>query len=499
MFGVELYATVRQLVFLDGLSRRDVARRLGISRDTVSKMCRYAAPPGYVRTKPVERPKLGRLIGVIDAILDGDERAPVKQRHTAKRIWLRLCDEHGFAGGYTTVKDYVRRVRTRRREVFVPLAHPPGHAQIDFGEAIGVIAGKRSPLHLFCMYLPHSDASFVKAYPAETTEALLDGVASGFAFFGGVSQSVLLDNMKLAVVRILPDGTRERTAAFTRLVSHYVFKDRYGRPGRGNDKGNVEALVKFARHAFLTPVPNEPSFAALNAALEHQCVERLKGASGRDPTPIGERLMADLTAFRSLPSGVFEACDMRPGRVSSTALVRYRNVDYSVPTAHAYTTILVKGFVEEVVIVAGGVEIARHARSYEPGDMVCDPRHYLALIETKPGALDQAAPLQEWDLPPAFAEMRRLLEARSGRAGKREYIQILRLTEIAPPTVVASAIVEAIRRGVIGFDAVRQLLVARIEGRPARLDSQAYPYLPTATVKTTAAADYAALLSGRAA
>ena len=100
---MELYATVRQLVFLDGLSRRDVARRLGISRDTISKMCRYAAPPGYVRTKPVERPKLGPLVGVIDAILNADEKAPVKQRHTAKRIWVRLRDEHGFAGGYTVL------------------------------------------------------------------------------------------------------------------------------------------------------------------------------------------------------------------------------------------------------------------------------------------------------------------------------------------------------------------------------------------------------------
>lgn len=180
-----------------------MARRLGLSRDMVSKMCRYAAPPGYVRTKPVARPKLGPLIGVIDAILDADETALAKQRHTAKRIWQRLRAEHGFTGGYTTVKDYVRRVRVRRREAFVPLAHPPGHAQIDFG----------------------------KAYPAETIEALLDGIASGFGFFGGVPQSVLLDNMKLAVVRIRPDGSRERTAAFTRIVSHFVFQDRYGRPG----------------------------------------------------------------------------------------------------------------------------------------------------------------------------------------------------------------------------------------------------------------------------
>lgn len=499
MYRVEIYATVRQLVFLDGMSRREVARRLGLSRDTVSKMCRYEAPPGYVRTKPVPRPRLGPLIGVIDAIVDADETAPAKQRHTAKRIWQRLRDEHGFTGGYTTVKDYVRRVRVRRREAFVPLAHPPGHAQIDFGQAIGLIGGRRVTVHLFCMHLPHSDASFVKAYPAETIEALLDGIASGFAFFGGVPQSVLLDNMKLAVAGIRPDGSRERTAAFTRAVSHFVFQDRYGRPGRGNDKGNVEALVKHARRSFLTPVPSAPSFADLNGALEQQCLARLNETAGRDPAPIGERLLADLAAFHALPVGLFEACDIRAGRVSSTALVRYRNVDYSVPTAHAHTTVLVKGFVEHVVIVAEGTEIARHGRSYEAGDMVCDPRHYLALIEQKPGALDQAAALQNWELPPAFGEMRRLMEARSGRAGKREYIQILRLTEIAPPAVVGAAITEAIRRRVIGFDAVKQLLVARIEGKPARLDRDAYPYLPMTQVKTTSAADYAALLSGRAA
>ena len=120
MYAVEVYATVRQLVFLEGKSRREVARLLGLSRDTVRKMCRYAAPPGYVRTKPVEHPKLGPLIPVIDAILAADRTAPPKQRHTAKRVWQRLRDEHGFAGGYTTVKDYVRQARVRQREVFEP-------------------------------------------------------------------------------------------------------------------------------------------------------------------------------------------------------------------------------------------------------------------------------------------------------------------------------------------------------------------------------------------
>ncbi len=133
-------------------------------------MCRYSAPPGYVRTKAPERPKLGPLVPVIDAILETDKTAPPKQRHTAKRIFERLRAEHGFAGGYTVVKDYVRLARTRSREVFVPLAHPPGHAQVDFGECIGVIGGVRMKLHVFCF----------EQLPTAISGALIGGEAPDF-------------------------------------------------------------------------------------------------------------------------------------------------------------------------------------------------------------------------------------------------------------------------------------------------------------------------------
>ena len=163
MFVVESYAAVRRFVFLEGHSRREAARVFGLSRDTVAKMCRYSAPPGYVRTRPADKPKLGALVPVIEAILEADRTAPPKQQHTAKRIFERLRDEHGYGGGYTVVKDHVRRQRARGREVFVPLAHPPGHAQVDFGEAEAVIGGVRQKVHFFCMDLPQSDACFVKA------------------------------------------------------------------------------------------------------------------------------------------------------------------------------------------------------------------------------------------------------------------------------------------------------------------------------------------------
>jgi len=499
MFTVEIYAAVRRFVFIDGKSRREAARVFGLSRDTVAKMCRYSAPPGYVRSKAPERPKLGPLLPVIDAILESDKTAPPKQRHTAKRIFERLRDEHGFAGGYTVVKDYVRLARMRSREVFVPLAHPPGHAQVDFGECAAVIGGIRMKLHVFCFDLPQSDACFIKAYAAETTEAFLDGHVSAFAFFGGVPLSILYDNLKLAVAKILGDGNRRRTQAFTELVSHFLFDDRFGRPGKGNDKGKVEGLVKFTRANYLTPVPHAPSIEALNARLNERCLARQNERASRHEQTIGERIIADKAMLRELPAAPFEACHKVATKVSSLSLVRYRTNDYSVPTKYGFSDVLAKGFVDEVVIFCDGALIARHARSYARDDFVFEPRHYLALLEQKPGALDQAAPLQGWTLPETLAHLRRLLEARMGKRGKREFIQVLRLTEVFPEAIVVGAALDAIRLGAIGFDAVKQLVVAKLENRPVRLDLAAYPYLPSPSVKTTSPADYLALVSREAA
>ena len=466
----------------------------GLSRETVGKMGRFSLPPGYTRTKPAAKPKLGPLLPVVDAILEADRAAPAKQRHTAKRIFERLRDEHGFAGGHTVVKDYVRVCRARGRETFVPLAHPPGHAQVDFGEAVAIIGGVRRKIRFFCMDLPQSDACFVKAYPAETTEAFLDGHVSAFAFFGGVPLSILYDNTTIAVARICGDGKRERTRAFTELVSHYLFQDRFGRLAKGNDKGKVEGLVKFSRANFMVPVPEATSFAELNAMLEERCRTRQGERAGRHAGTIGERLVADTGALRALPPVPLEPpCEKRAARVSSTALVRFRTNDDSVPTVYGFQDVLVKAFVNEVVILHGGNEVARHPRCYGEGAFVADPLHYLALIETKPNALDQAAALQDWSLPEVFQHLRHLLEARMGNRGKREFIQVLRLLEAMPLDVVTAAVTKAARIGAIGFDAVKLIALARIEHRPARLDLAAYPHLPRTDVKTTRAADYAVL------
>jgi transposase len=498
MFSVELYGRVRHACHVEGLSQREAARRFGIHRSTVRKMLAFSVPPGYRRQGPPARPKLEGFTAIIDQILDDDRTASAKQRHTAKRIYDRLRAEHGFTGGSTIVKDYVRERRARAREMFVPLAHPPGHAQADFGAAVAVIGGVEQTIHFFCLDLPHSDAGFVKAYPAERTEAFLDGHNAAFAFLGGVPRSILYDNTNLAVARILGDGTRARTRAFAELRSHYLFQDRFGRPGKGNDKGKVEGLVGYARRNFLVPVPVCASFAALNAQLERRCLERLDHRVRGHAATIGERLERDLAALQPRPAVPYDACERKAARVSALALVRYERNDYSVPTAYGHRPVLVKGYVDEVVIACGAEVIARHPRSYAREDFVFDPRHYLALLERKIGALDQAAPLQGWALPAAFATLRRLLEARLGKAGRREYVQVLRLLETFRLEDVDAGVREALRLGAIGFDAVKHLVLCRIERRPPKLDLTVYPYLPRVAVATTSAKAYLALLGGAA-
>ena len=207
----------------------------------------------------------------------------------------------------------------------------------------------------------------------------------------------------------------------------------------------------------------------------------------------------DLEALLPLPAAPYDACDQRAGRVSSLSLVRYRTTDYSAPVAYGHRDVLVKGYVDRVVISCGSEVIARHPRSYQRDDFVFDPIHYLPLLERKTGALDQAAPLRGWDLPGEFATLRRLLESRMGSRGKREFVQVLRLLESFRLEEVHAAVQDSLRLGALSFDAVKHLVLCRLEGRPPRLDLDLYPYLPKVSVNTTSAGDYMALLSGKAA
>jgi hypothetical protein len=230
--------------------------------------------------------------------------------------------------------------------------------------------------------------------------------------------------------------------------------------------------------------------------LQEQCLTRQGDIVRGHTETVGDRLMRDLDALMALPPTPYDACDKVSARATSISMVRYRNNDYSVPVAYAHHEVQVRGYIHEVVIGCGAEVIARHRRSYARADMVFDPMHFLPLLEQKVGALDQAAPLQGWDLPDEFATLLRLLEARMGRSGKREYVAVLRLLERFELTHLHAAIRQAPDLGAIGCDAVKHLVLRRIEKRPPRLDLDIYPDLPRAQVGTTNPAGYMSLMSG---
>jgi transposase len=239
---------------------------------------------------------------------------PRKQRHTAKRVFDRLRDGCGFTGGYTIIKDYMREREQRRQEVFVPLSHPPGHAQADFGEAMVVIGGVERKAHFFVLDLPHSDGCYVRAYPAAVSEAWVDGHMSmpspSSAACRSRSSTTTTDAWWR---RSCPDGTRKRATLFSGFQSHYLIRDRYGRPGKGNDKGSVEGLVGYARRNFMVPIPRFATWEAFNAWLEAQCRkrqrDRLRGESERSENGCSGIWLP------CVPCRVaFDACDQASGQ-----------------------------------------------------------------------------------------------------------------------------------------------------------------------------------------
>ncbi len=284
----------------------------------------------------------------------------------------------------------------------MPLAPPPGEAQTDFGEVVVEIAGTRVKAALAVMSLPYSDVFFVSAFPRECTETFQAAHDNSFEFFGGVPTKFAYDNTTVAVKKVLEGPNRELTTEFLRLESHFLFTHRFCRVVRGNEKGHVESLVGYHRRNFLVPVPSFESFAELNAYLARRCENELDRTLRGYAEPKRTRLETDRAAMLPIPKTTFESRKVSYARANSLSLVRFDRNDYSVPTAYAHSHVVVIGGVETVKIVAEGHLVATHARSWERAQTFYEPVHYLALLERKPGALDAARPLEDWQLPACF-------------------------------------------------------------------------------------------------
>lgn len=489
---MEQWARVRRKVLIEQRSKRSVMSEEGLHWETLQKILSHSRPPGYRRVK-----KCGRKIDAhaewVQGILESDREVPRKQRHTAKRLFERLKAERGFEGGYTAVKELVAELKAVKREVFIPLVHRRGEAQVDFGHALVNVGGVLKKRPFFVMSLPYSDGFFVQVFERENTESFWEGHVRAFKFFGAVPGRISYDNSRIAVARMLGGRQRKLTDGFLQLQSHYLFEEHFCRPARGNEKGVVEGIVRYSRANFLVPVPQVRALEELNARLGESCREdlkrRLRGKHGSK----AELLAEELPVMRQLPLAEFEACRVQATRASNLSLVRFDSNDYSVPVRCAHREVVVKGDCERVRIYRGEEEVADHQRIWDSQQVRFEPRHYLALLERKAGALDFARPLENWELPERFGVLRRRLEAEHGSEGTREYVKVLRLLEQRSLKRVEHAVGAALEMGCARYELIAQHLYG--EDREAavfQLDGR--DHLKVVNVACTDPGAYAILL-----
>lgn len=436
-----------------------ILEETGMHWKTLEKILEYPEPPGYRMKQARPKTKVGPFLERIYEILSDDQKSNLpKQRHTALKIF-EIIEDEGYTGKYTQVKEVVREWKKVNKEVFIPLDHPPGEAQVDYGFATVNMEGRLRKMAYFAMSLPYSDAMFVMACDRECTETFWEGHVRAFRFFGGVPKRIIYDNSKIAAKLIIGAHKRELTDGFMQLQSHYLFEEHFCCVRRPNEKGVVEGVVKYARLNFMVPVPQVQNLEELNEKLEASCREDLKRKLRGQSRSKEELLKEDQAAFLSLPPSPFDACRKEDIRASSLSLGRFDCNDYSVPVEYAHHLLLAKGYIDRVVFCYQDKVIAEHKRIWEKEQVSLKPEHYLPLLETRPGALDYGKPFAEWDLPDCFNVLRRRMENELGLGkGVREYIRVLQLLRKRPLSDLSRAVEKTLRVGGCTRDVVAQYL-----------------------------------------
>jgi transposase len=456
---VELFEQIRRDRDREGLSIRALAARHGVHRRAVRQALVSPLPPAKRSPSSRPAPKLGAYRALIDGWLEADREAPRKQRHTAKRIWARLVDEHGADVAETTVRDYVR---ARKRamgwpvgEVFVPQVHAPGaQAEVDWGEAQVDLAGVRTTVHLFFMRASFSGAAFCQASLAETQQAFLELHVEAFDWFGGVFERIRFDNLASAVKQVLKGRRRAETDRFVALRSHYLFASEFTTPGLegAHEKGGVEGEVGRFRRNHLVPVPAVADLGELNALLLAGCERDLRRRMVGRAETVGETWTIERPLLRALPAEPFDATETAAPRVDAKSLVTIRQNRYSVPARLAGLKVSARIGAREITISHGGAVVARHERLHGRFGTSAQLDHYLELLERKPGALEHSVPLAQergrgaW--PAAFDELWAALTGRYGRSeAARQMVDVLLLCREHGPDRVTLAVRGALTAG----------------------------------------------------
>lgn len=471
---MELLSVIRRWRHRDHFSIREISRRTGLSRNTVRK---YLRSDGVEpRFKIADRPsKLDPYADKLSHMLRQEAGKSRKQKRTIKQLHADLV-ALGYEGSYNRVAAFARDWKAARqreqqtagRGAFVPLTFLPGEAfQFDWSEDWAVIGGERMKLQVAHFKLAYSRAFIVRAYLQQTHEMLFDAHNHAFRVLGGVPRRGIYDNMRTAVDKVGRGKQRQVNARFSAMVSHFLFEAEFCNPAAGWEKGQVEKNVQDARHRLWQPLPNFPSLEALNDWLERRCLELwAQIPHGARPGAIADAWVEEVRSLMEMPRA-FDGFVEYAKRVSPTCLIHLERNRYSVPASFANRPVSVRVYPGRIVVAAEGQIICDHrrvfARSHDrQSTTVYDWRHYLAVIQRKPGALRNGAPFAE--LPAAFRLLQQSLLKKPG--GDREMVEILALVLQHDEQAVLAAVELALAAGAPTKTHILNLLHRLVDGKP---------------------------------
>ena len=470
MLRMDQYELVRTAQRVYGQSISELSRMTGHSRNTIKKAIR-GEPWGYKEREHQPFPVLEPYLETIDTWIEGDRDQPKKQRHTARRVYHRLIEEHDYSGCESTVRRYVRLAKIKfgigASKAFVPCDPRAGYeAEVDWGTTNAIIEGKEVRLKFLCMRSKYSGKHFVRCYPCERQQAFFDAHIQGFEFFGGVFPVLIYDNLKTAVLKVLKGRGRTEQEEFRKLKAYYSFEARFCNPDSGHEKGGVEGLVGFARRNYMVPVPQADSLAELNEQLLKRCLAYGSHTiSGREHS-VTELYEEEKGHLVPLPEAVFSNVQAYDGRVDKYATVIVDKNRYSVPSRYAGFKAKVLLYVDQVQLFVCGKKLAVHQRLYGNNKWSLNPDHYLDLIYQRPMAFNSARPILQWQ--PMWPESMNLLlssfrDAQGETKGTKDFISVLMLYRDHSTGEVEAAVDLALENNIRTSDGVHHILLYKNE------------------------------------
>ena len=503
MLTVDQHAAIRHAFYNEDKGIREIARDLGVSRQSVRKAIASLTPPRYTQSRPRPAPKLDAFRERILALLDEQAAQPRKQRYTTGKIYQLLATE-GYTGSESRLRAYIGELKQRRKrpKTFLPLQFQPGQdAQADWGEAQVVIAGERVTVQLFVMRLCYARRTFACCFPTQRQEAFFAGHVAAFSFFGGVPQRISYDNLTTAVAPIFTGRTRSERTAFTAFRSYYLFESHFCNLNAGHEKGQVEHGVGYIRRNALVPLPEVASFEELNQLLLHWCEQQDARRVHGQPEPIGVMWAEEQPHLRPLPPQPYPCCVTTTATLTPYSQVVFETNRYSVPVEKAVRQLVVRAFPLRVELLDGETLLASHPRCYGREQDVLEPLHYLPLLAQRPGAFEHAKPIQRWkeSWPPSYLRLLARLRVQwpDGR-GVREFVAVLQLHQQHPAALIAQAVEQALTIGCAHADGVKLCLAQLLHPTISTpvLDLRDRPHLAATHSQPIDLSVYERLLSG---